>query len=50
MGEQLQKNSVTSFDFFIVGQGITGSILSLSLIEAGFSVCVIDNSKLSSCY
>ncbi len=49
MEEQLQKNSVTSFDFFIVGQGIAGSILSLSLIEAGFSVCVIDNAKLSSC-
>jgi glycine oxidase len=49
MAEQLQKNSQASFDFFVVGQGIAGSILSLSLIEAGFSVCVIDNSKLSSC-
>jgi len=49
MEEQIQKNSVTSFDFFIVGQGIAGSILALSLIDAGFSVCVIDNSKLSNC-
>lgn len=49
MAELLQKNSQTNFDFFIIGQGIAGSILSLRLIEAGFSVCVIDNCKLSSC-
>ena len=49
MVEQLQKNNQTQFDFLIVGQGIAGSVLSINLIKAGFSVCVIDNSKLSSC-
>lgn len=34
-------------DFMVVGQGIAGSVLSLSLIKAGYSVLVIDDPKRS---
>ena len=37
-----------SVDFIIVGQGIAGSVLSLKLIENGYSVKVIDDPDLSS--
>ena len=36
-------------DFIIVGQGIAGSVLALSLLKAGYSVLVIDEPSLSSC-
>lgn len=36
-------------DFVVVGQGIAGSVLSLSLIKAGYSVVVIDDPTLSRC-
>jgi glycine oxidase len=36
-------------DFVVVGQGIAGSVLSLSLIKAGYKVMVINNPQLSSC-
>lgn len=41
------KNNSESFDFIIVGQGLAGSVLAISLLKAGFKVCVIDNAKLS---
>ncbi len=47
MGEQFQKNNSSLFDYFIVGQGIAGSVLALQLIEKGYTVCVINNSTLS---
>jgi glycine oxidase len=37
-----------SIDFIIVGQGIAGSVMALSLIKAGYCVCVIDQPTLSS--
>ena len=40
-----KKNS--SIDFIIVGQGIAGSVLSLSLIKAGYTISVIDSPNLS---
>jgi glycine/D-amino acid oxidase-like deaminating enzyme len=40
------NNSITNF--IIVGQGIAGSVISLSLIKAGYSVCVINQPHLSS--
>ncbi len=36
-------------DFIIVGQGIAGSVLALSLLKSNYSVLVIDDSSLSSC-
>lgn len=41
-----QKRNNTS-DFIIVGQGIAGSVLALSLIKAGYSVLIIDQPRLS---
>lgn len=35
-------------DVIIVGQGIAGSVMALVFIKAGYSVCVIDKSNLSS--
>lgn len=46
MPQQKRKNNTT--DFTIVGQGIAGSVLSLSLIKAGYSVTVINQPTLSS--
>lgn len=37
------------YDFIIVGQGLAGSVLSLSLIKSGYTVCVIDKPSMSSC-
>lgn len=42
-----EKNNSPLFDFIIVGQGLAGSILAISLIKSGFKVCVIDEPKLS---
>lgn len=36
-------------DFIVVGQGLAGSVLSLKLIDQGFTVKVIDKPELSSC-
>ena len=41
-----KRNNTT--DFMIVGQGIAGSVLSLALITAGYSVLIIDTPGLSS--
>ncbi len=35
------------FDFLIVGQGIAGSVMAITLIEKGYTVCVIDKPNLS---
>jgi glycine oxidase len=43
---QPKKNN--TIDFIIVGQGIAGSVMTLSLIKAGYQVCVIDQPHLSS--
>ncbi len=40
---------MVNVDFIIVGQGLAGSVLSLKLIEQGYSVMVIDKHELSSC-
>jgi len=45
----LTKTDKRKYDFLIIGQGLAGSILSLSLISAGYSVLVIDSPKLSHC-
>lgn len=42
-----QKKSNSSTDFLIVGQGIAGSVMALSLIKAGYSVSVINQPHLS---
>jgi glycine/D-amino acid oxidase-like deaminating enzyme len=46
MHQQKRKNNLTNV--IIVGQGIAGSVLSLSLINAGYSVVVINQPSLSS--
>ena len=38
-----------TYDFIIVGQGLAGSVLSLSLIKSGYNVCVIDKPGMSYC-
>ncbi|MES2514848.1 MAG: FAD-binding oxidoreductase [Bacteroidota bacterium] len=43
---QPKKNSV--IDVIIVGQGIAGSVMALTLIKSGYTVCVIDQPDLSS--
>jgi glycine/D-amino acid oxidase-like deaminating enzyme len=40
---------MTSVDFIVVGQGLAGSVLSLKLLEAGYTIKVIDKAELSSC-
>lgn len=40
-----EKNN--KLDFIIVGQGIAGSALALSLIKAGYNICVINQPNLS---
>ncbi len=47
--QPLKKSNSQQVDFIIVGQGLAGSILALSLIHEGFSVCVIDKTNLSTC-
>jgi glycine/D-amino acid oxidase-like deaminating enzyme len=42
-----QKKNNSKIDFIIVGQGIAGSILALSLIKAGYNISVIDQPHLS---
>lgn len=44
-----QKSNSTLFDFIIVGQGIAGSVLAITLIKFGYKVCVINKDELSSC-
>ncbi|MBP7809321.1 MAG: FAD-binding oxidoreductase [Bacteroidia bacterium] len=40
---------MTNVDFIVVGQGLAGSVLSIKLIEAGYTVILIDKPELSSC-
>lgn len=44
---QSKKNNLTA-DFLLVGQGIAGSVMGLSLINAGYSVIIINHPSLSS--
>ena len=46
--DQPKKNNKL-YDFVIVGQGLAGSILALTLIKSGFTVFVIDNPSRSNC-
>lgn len=45
--QKLKGSHSNPFDFLIVGQGIAGSVMALSLIKDGYSVCVIDHQDLS---
>jgi glycine/D-amino acid oxidase-like deaminating enzyme len=47
MGTGQKTNNTNQFHFLIVGQGIAGSVLALSLIKSGYRVCVIDKPGLS---
>jgi glycine oxidase len=47
MGTGQKTNSTNQFHFLIVGQGIAGSVLALSLMKSGYRVCVIDKPELS---
>ncbi len=38
MATMIQPKKNNTIDFIIVGQGIAGSVLSLSLINAGYAV------------
>lgn len=42
-----KRNKEHHCDYLIIGQGIAGSVLALSLIRAGYSVYVIDQPQLS---
>lgn len=44
---QAKKNN-SDIDFIIIGQGIAGSVLALSLIKAGYIIYVINQPQLSS--
>lgn len=46
MYDQKRNNQV--IDFIIVGQGLAGSIIALSLIKEGFTVSIINQPQLSS--
>lgn len=43
----LSKKNKLNVDVLIVGQGIAGSVLALSLNRAGYKVCVLDQPSLS---
>jgi glycine oxidase len=43
-----QQKKSNAIDFIIVGQGIAGSVMALSLIKAGYKICAIDQPQLSS--
>jgi glycine/D-amino acid oxidase-like deaminating enzyme len=45
--QPLKKSNSNQLDFIIVGQGIAGSVLALSLIKSGYTVCVVDKQDLS---
>lgn len=47
MVTMLQQKKNNSVDFVIIGQGIAGSVLALSLIKECFSIIVIDSQRLS---
>jgi glycine oxidase len=48
MDTKLQpKNNIIETDIIIVGQGIAGTVLALSYIQKGYSVCIISNNELS---
>jgi glycine oxidase len=47
MATMIQPKKNNTIDFIIVGQGIAGSVLSLSLISAGYAVLVISTPNLS---
>ncbi len=47
MVTMIQPKKNNTIDFIIVGQGIAGSVLSLSLIKAGYTILVIDSPNLS---
>lgn len=42
-----KKNNFAEFDFIIVGQGIAGSVLAISLIKSGYTICLINQPNLS---
>ncbi|MCD6019131.1 MAG: FAD-dependent oxidoreductase [Bacteroidetes bacterium] len=46
MFHQKRNNSIT--DFIIVGQGIAGSVVALTLIKSGYTVSIVDQPGLSS--
>jgi glycine/D-amino acid oxidase-like deaminating enzyme len=43
-----QKRNNQTSDFLIVGQGIAGSVLALTLVKSGYTVCIVDQPNLSS--
>lgn len=48
MAMSLPKRNNQHADFMIVGQGLAGSVMALSLIKSGYSVSLIDKPELSS--
>lgn len=40
---------MSNVDFIVVGQGLAGSVLSMKLMEQGYSVMVVDKTDLSLC-
>ena len=41
------KNKITKYDFLIVGSGLIGSLMALSLISQKFRVLVIEKKKIT---